>query len=170
MEIIEFEKHVLEKWNPTLDNNQTLMNCILGITGEFLEVVEADNDLVENDTEENKTKLKDELGDLIFYIFRWQLATGTIVVTKESSYFGSYNVIHTSISKLLGEIKKFTFHGKEFSVLNFNPYITNLYKEINGLLSMVGFDIEEVMIYNVDKLNKRHGNDGFKTFANQNNS
>lgn len=169
MELIEFEKHVMKMWNPDLNERETYINCILGITGEFLEVLDADSALMKENSEENRKHFLDEAGDFLFYVARWQIATGKIVVIDEANYIFNLEDYYYPISVLLGEIKKYAFHNKEFNVENFNKHIQTLFIRFNGLLQSCGFDLEQVMLYNVEKLSKRHG-DSFKSFGEQNSS
>lgn len=169
-ELSQFEQHVVKMWNGKLSFEQSLTNCILGIVGEFFEIIELENNLYQAyDTEaEQKAyieKVLSELGDYEFYRTCWDLLTVTDTSTEVTMSW-NYSDTFTPVSKLLGEIKKYNYHGKELNYENFNQYIKTLNMIVNDISRTFEFDKNRIRLYNIDKLSKRHGTT-FQTYSNQ---
>ena len=157
-----FEQHVLEKWNPTLNERESFINCILGIVGEFAEVAE----LGVADYTNNPNFYKDlisENGDMLYYLTRLRLLTGEQLTRVSDENCMS---VFTETAMLIGGIKKLQFHNKPFDYENFRKAIDSIYTKTLRILEALEIDIKDVMLYNIEKLNKRHGEGiSFKTYG-----
>ncbi len=149
-----FKQNVLNKWNPNLDVGESFINCILGIVSEFAEVAELGNKDFNNDDSKFRNELTSELGDLLFYITKLQLLTGEQLVKVPVE---DCLTAFSEVAQLIGGVKKLQFHNKPFDYNNFSDALNSIYTKLIVILEFLEIDIEAVMLYNINKLNKRHG-------------
>ena len=142
----DYRKFVKNKMS-TLSHLPWIFNGVLGLVGEFLEFRE----------ETDRDKIISELGDVIFYLEACYIDLG---ITSE--IIGEIDSQDMVCAKLCNALKKMYFHN------GYDKYkeelIYYLYQMEDIILSYIYFyklSIEEVRDYNVQKLNKRHGGEGF---------
>lgn len=64
-------------------------------------------------------------------------------------------------------IKKATFHGKPLEIGAVKSELGDVLWYVAAICTELGLDLGEVMISNLEKLNCRHGSDGFKAHSQQ---
>lgn len=125
---------------PQLD----LLHSVIGLCEEFIEYKNATS-------EEHKIE---ELGDLLFYhtVLSYMLGIDPedfLEIETSSEISGD-----ELLGQLLGQTKKYVFHGKPIYKIKFQEYLNVILKKCD--LSL--FNITYVMEYNIDKLHKRYPN------------
>lgn len=158
----EYYDYVHGFWSKDLTHEQSVNNCILGITGEFLELM-----VILNQEPIDTEKVLDECGDVLYYIYK---LFGTLeqletlynhklvkAVTEDSTLDGN-------LAFLLGHLKKWNYHKKEFNVDAVIEVVKNLLNFLYYVYDDFGFDTEKVMGYNVSKLTNRFGGTTFQIY------
>lgn len=142
----DFQKKNVESFtqNNTKIPQLDLLHSVIGLCEEFLEYTNATS-------EEHKIE---ELGDLLFYHTVLSYMLG--IDSKDFLEVETSNEISGDelLGQLLGQTKKYVFHGKPIYKSKFQQYLNVILKKCD--LSL--FNITYVMEYNIDKLHKRYPN------------
>ena len=142
----DFQKKNVESFtqNNTKIPQLDLLHSVIGLCEEFLEYTNATS-------EEHKIE---ELGDLLFYhtILSYMLGIDPeYFLEVETSIEISRDEL---LGQLLGQTKKYVFHGKPIYKTKFQEYLNVILKH----LDLHTFNITYVMEYNTCKLHKRYPN------------
>ena len=76
MEINEYQKQAIKSLNPSLNNNEILLNGVMGLCGESGEVIDILKKHLSQGHELNKEKMIEELGDVAWYLAETTYALG----------------------------------------------------------------------------------------------
>ena len=76
MEINEYQKEAMRSLNPSLKNNDVLLNGVMGLCGESGEVIDMLKKHLSQGHELNKDKMIEELGDVAWYLAETAFALG----------------------------------------------------------------------------------------------
>ena len=76
MEINEYQKQAMKSLNPSLNNNEILLNGVMGLCGESGEVIDILKKHLSQGHELNKEKMIEELGDVAWYLAETAYALG----------------------------------------------------------------------------------------------
>lgn len=76
MEINEYQKEAMESLNPSLNNDEVLLNGVMGLCGESGEVIDILKKHLSQGHELNKDKMIEELGDVAWYLAETAFALG----------------------------------------------------------------------------------------------
>lgn len=76
MEINEYQKEAMESLNPSLNNDEVLLNGVMGLCGESGEVIDILKKHLSQGHELNKDKMIEELGDVAWYLAETAYALG----------------------------------------------------------------------------------------------
>lgn len=142
----DFQKKNVESFtqNNTKIPQLDLLHSVIGLCEEFIEYTNATE-------EEHKIE---ELGDLLFYhtILSYMLGINPedFLEIETSSEISRDELL----GQLLGQTKKYVFHGKPIYKSKFQKYLNAILKH----LDLSSYNITYVMEYNIDKLKKRYPN------------
>lgn len=142
----DFQKKNVESFtqNNTKIPQLDLLHSVIGLCEEFIEYKNATE-------EEHKIE---ELGDLLFYhtVLSYMLGIDPKdFLEVETSGEISRDEL---LGQLLGQTKKYVFHGKPIYKSKFQEYLNAILKH----LDLSSYNITYVMEYNIDKLKKRYPN------------
>jgi NTP pyrophosphatase (non-canonical NTP hydrolase) len=114
-------------------------------------------------------KVKDELGDLHWYVGEvcnsrgWELETlyrdrclGDSLLCSREEKLRVASQIAIIGGQILGFEKKIFYHGHSVPCLEFWEKITSLLYFSDMLANMYGFDLDDILSHNVEKLNARY--------------
>ena len=76
MEINEYQKQAMKSLNPSLSNDEVLLNGVMGLCGESGEVIDILKKHLSQGHELNKDKMIEELGDVAWYLAETAYALG----------------------------------------------------------------------------------------------
>ncbi len=76
MEINEYQKKAMKSLNPSLTNDEVLLNGVMGLCGESGEVIDILKKHLSQAHELNKEKMIEELGDVAWYLAETAYALG----------------------------------------------------------------------------------------------
>ncbi len=68
MEINEYQKEAMKSLNPSLNNDEVLLNGVMGLCGESGEVIDILKKHLSQGHELNRDKMIEELGDVAWYL------------------------------------------------------------------------------------------------------
>lgn len=142
----DFQKKNVESFiqNNTKIPQFDLLHSVIGLCEEFIEYTNATE-------EEHKIE---ELGDLLFYhtVLSYMLGINPedFLEIETSSEISRDELL----GQLLGQTKKYVFHGKPIYKSKFQKYLNAILKH----LDLSSYNITYVMEYNIDKLKKRYPN------------
>ena len=142
----DFQKKNVESFtqNNTKIPQLDLLHSVIGLCEEFIEYTNATE-------EEHKIE---ELGDLLFYhtVLSYMLGIDSkdFLEVETSSEISRDELL----GQLLGQTKKYVFHGKPIYKTKFQEYLNIILKH----LDLSSYNITYVMEYNIDKLQKRYPN------------
>lgn len=142
----DFQKKNVESFtqNNTKIPQLDLLHSVIGLCEEFIEYKNATS-------EEHKIE---ELGDLLFYhtVLSYMLGINPedFLEVETSSEISRDELL----GQLLGQTKKYVFHGKPIYKAEFQKYLNVILKH----LDLSSYNITYVMEYNIDKLKKRYPN------------
>ena len=76
MKINEYQKLAMRNLNPALNNDEVLLNGVMGLCGESGEVIDILKKHLSQGHELNKEKMAEELGDVAWYLAETAYALG----------------------------------------------------------------------------------------------
>ncbi len=76
MEINEYQKEAMKSLNTSLNNDEVLLNGVMGLCGESGEVIDILKKHLSQGHELNKNKMIEELGDVAWYLAETAFALG----------------------------------------------------------------------------------------------
>ena len=76
MEINEYQKEAMKSLNPSLNNDEVLLNGVMGLCGESGEVIDILKKHLSQGHELNRDKMIEELGDVAWYLAETAYALG----------------------------------------------------------------------------------------------
>ena len=76
MKINEYQKEAMKSLNPSLNNDEVLLNGVMGLCGESGEVIDILKKYLSQGHELNKEKMIEELGDVAWYLAETAYALG----------------------------------------------------------------------------------------------
>lgn len=76
MEINEYQKEAMRSLNPSLNNDEVLLNGVMGLCGESGEVIDILKKHLSQGHELNRDKMIEELGDVAWYLAETAYALG----------------------------------------------------------------------------------------------
>ena len=76
MEINEYQKEAMKSLNPSLSNDEVLLNGVMGLCGESGEVIDILKKHLSQGHELNRDKMIEELGDVAWYLAETAYALG----------------------------------------------------------------------------------------------
>ena len=85
MEINEYQKKAMKSLNPSLNNDEVLLNGVMGLCGESGEVIDILKKHLSQGHELNKEKMIEELGDVAWYLAETAYALGVDLDTVLSN-------------------------------------------------------------------------------------
>lgn len=161
-----------------VDFNARLTTAILGLTGEAAECVELMISTSFDNKEFNRTKLIDELSDMMWYVAFGTIAleTSLVEMIQKSEEFKAFEPPAVSRNPtsnnndILEEVmrlscsaghcaditKKYLFHSKPFNKEKFLESLSNVVLQISKTAALLGLTIQEVVDVNVVKLKDRY--------------
>ena len=76
MEINEYQKKAMKSLNPSLNNDEVLLNGVMGLCGESGEVIDILKKHLSQGHDLNRHKMIEELGDVAWYLAETAFALG----------------------------------------------------------------------------------------------
>ena len=76
MEINKYQKEAMKSLNPSLNNDEVLLNGVMGVCGESGEVIDILKKHLSQGHELNRDKMIEELGDVAWYMAETAYALG----------------------------------------------------------------------------------------------
>ena len=176
MTLNQYKECALERLNPTIANKdqESMRFCCMGLLEEAGEVVsELRKPLYKGNFHEkplNKDALKEELGDLIWYI-ALTCRNNNINMNKvdtnieESSIgFNREKIIKRGIKlgRQSGIVAKryIQYHKREIKKEKLEKSIRKQYKNILKISNMLGIQVDDILKSNIEKVNGRYDKNG----------
>ena len=178
MNSYEYQKWALTKDRPTYQDLinrlqlsgqfQKLLHATFGIAGESGEIASAIKEAVFSGTDLDVKNVKEEVGDIFWYIALGLDAIGSSICELSQNlppfttrYSRHSTLIYAAlgIADMSGSIvdtaKKAIFYGKELNVVKYKEQNKEMLGFLMVLLNCIESSFEEVMQMNHDKLEKR---------------
>lgn len=160
-QLVENYIESLERTFNRQNNVNDLNHLIMGVSSEAGEVVDLFKKVIGYGAKEDESfvnKLTYELGDLIWYTTMLQLYTrSTVAIEVEQD-----SVPKHTFDKVVTSAKLFEFSAKLYQVNHgsneFRQAIFYIVAIVNQVANNYGISMEDVLIKNLTKLQKRHGN------------
>ncbi len=169
-ELNEFNiiEHYQELAGKTLVDKGVFKNkvhCILGLIGEYNELIDA----VQN---ADKVNIKEELGDMIWFIINIMTLykMNFVDIEEDVEYYVPYTLrteeLLYSISELANSMKRELIFDKPIND-SFSGYVRNTFAEIQCISAYFKLSFEDVLISNLKKLENRNKNKGIGDMENR---
>ena len=157
--IEEYQKFVKQYTNP---NKDVLEHAILGICTEAGELLDIYKKHKMYDKPLDKEHLKEEIGDLLFYVFMLNIVADInldykLLKSIDNDYF--FKKIFITSSDLLDEYVR--ENHEDFFCIDIYDMMIDLTYFCATLLVNYNFTFEETLTHNMNKLKKRYPNGGY---------
>lgn len=139
MKLTEYKKQAVRTMKAGMNYNDVMF----GMIGEFGEAVECVKKKQFHNAKDIDEKLKKEIGDFLWYIVTFIEKKNELIRDKK------LNKIDECIFNIQYHLTEIIFMNKESSV-------DNVMKNITELCSLYGFNLEEILQMNIDKLKIRY--------------
>lgn len=146
------EQYIIESARTCKDMGSKILNqvhMILGITGEFF------GELVGVCITKDRNRIKDETGDVLWYLAGLARTQGLSSFTQENMAFNKDITVYENIGNIAEVLKKNMAYEKPYDDESMNYAIYQLYNHIVTMLSHFDIDVNQVMQLNIEKLKAR---------------
>lgn len=163
MEFKDYLEGINRTWNKDSKKSE-IDHCRLAIMEEVGEIIgwyKKIHGYKREKTDEWKTELKGEFGDLIYYVVKlFEILDETEMIAHDFKQLSYQNVIEiehvTAMSRFAVQASEFHNHEDKEFVLN---SLDGLFDFTRMLIVYEGLDFEDVLLSNLLKLQTRHGSD-----------
>lgn len=163
MKFDDYLEGINRTWNKD-DRQSEIDHCRLAIMEEVGEIIgwyKKIHGYKREKTDEWKTELKGEFGDLIYYVVKLlEILDETEMIAHDFKQLSYQNVIEidhvTLMSRFAVQISEFHNHEEKELILN---SLDGLFDFTRILIAYEGLDFEDVLLSNLLKLQTRHGSD-----------
>lgn len=132
--------------------------CLLGLTGEAGEIANKVKKILRDDhsflTENRRTDLIFEAGDVLWYLARLATHNGYALPDKELASHGAIDLYDATL-----KLVKYCADFADFNGYMINHYVDDVLIALTDLAQILGVSIEEIAQLNIDKLTDRLARD-----------